>query len=188
MSERTPTLRAPPHTNTNTRPHKYRKHRQHIHKNKLQSTGGGCLAVFGLLLYQQPLKIKAPLSNNGYKLPKIIWQPGSIQGLSALHNSPSVTRTHKHTHTVTAAACICYHLLQPPFFLTLLRFISPKGDFLVGHGDNPPPLTTLPHKLPGGIGTVTGSSSLPWALGRGAEVEVRLCVNVCVCVGGGTCL
>lgn len=44
----------------------------------------------------EPLKIKAPLSN-GYKLPKIIWQPGSIQGLSALRNSPSVTHTHTHT-------------------------------------------------------------------------------------------
>lgn len=122
------------------------------------------------------MNIKVPLSNNGYKLPKIIWQPGSIEGLSALCYSPSVTHIHRcihkhNTHTVTAA-CICSHLL---FIPTLLRFISLKGD-LVGHADNSPPLTALPHKLPGGIGTVTGSFLVPWALGRGAEVEVYVCV------------
>lgn len=117
------------------------------------------------------LEIKATLSNNGYKLPKIIWQPGS-RAACQHRATPHLSRTH----TVTEEARICSRLLLPP---TSFRFISPKGDFLFGHGDSPPAVSALPHKLPGAIGTLTGSTALPGALGR---VQARSDVSEGMCV------
>lgn len=113
---------------------------------------------------------------------KIIWQPGSMQGLSA----PQLPICHTKTH-----ARICSHLLYrhpsptPTILISFisLRFISSKGDFLVGHSDNFPPLPTLPHKLPGGVSTVTGIALHSPGLWAGAQGWgcVYLLVLVCVC-------
>lgn len=117
-------------------------------------------------------------SNNGYKLPKIIWQPGSMQALSA----PQLPICHTKTH-----ARICSHLLyaphpHPPYLIKI--HIHKRWLLSWARWQLPHPFPPCPHKLPGGGSTVTGTVALhspgPWA---GVQT---MCGCVCVHAHGCT--